>query len=189
MKSFQVILAIAGILLIAGVYVIYPPLPFSNSHSLIIPDGNYFYHLDLSITKLGHISGTFSDSSGNGVIVNVMNDGQFQNFKAGLSTSSLSLTTGISGGFSANILGPGSYHLVLEHDLNTAQQTIQISYQVDGMNPVFLGTGIGLLVAGVALALVGRRSRQRHEPPRKHSDIILFDKPPENNPQPVTPTP
>jgi hypothetical protein len=61
--------------------------------------------------------------------------------------------------------------------LNTAQQTIQISYQVDGMNPVFLGTGIGLLVAGVALALVGRRSRQRYEPPRKHSDIILFDKP------------
>ncbi len=92
MKSFQVILAIAGILLIAGVYVIYPPLPFSNSHSLTIPDGNYFLHIDLRITKLGHISGTFSDSSGNGVVVHVMDDGQFQNFKAGLSNSSLFLT-------------------------------------------------------------------------------------------------
>ncbi len=189
MKSFQVILAIAGILLIAGVYVIYPPLPFSNSHSLTIPEGNYFYHIDLSITKLGHISGTFSDSSCNGIIVYVMDDGQFQNLKAGLSTSSLFSTTGTNGGFSANIVSPGSYHLVLEHDLNTAQQTVQISYQVDGMNLVFLGTGIGLIVAGVALVLVGRRSRQRYEPPRKHSDVILFDKPPENNPQPATPTP
>src|SRR3989442_4524863 len=161
MKSFQVILAIAGILLIAGVYVIYPPLPFSNSHSLTIPDGNYFLHIDLSITKLGHISGTFSDSSGNGVVVNVMDDGQFHNFKAGLSTSSLFLTTGTSGGFSANIVGPGSYYLVLEHDLNQAQHTIQISYQVAGMNPVFFGTGIGLLEAVVTLLLVGTSSRLR----------------------------
>src|SRR5437660_9326715 len=93
MKSFQVILAIAGILLIAGVYVIYPPLPFSNSHSVTIPDGNYFLHIDLSITKLGHISGTFSDSSGNGVVVNVIDDGRFQNFNPELSTTSPILTT------------------------------------------------------------------------------------------------
>ena len=177
MKSFQVLLIVAGILLIAGIYVIYPPLPVSSTLAANIPAGNYYYRIIFSIAKANRISGTFSGTGGTNVNVYILTASQFDAYKAGQSTSNLFQTTGSSGSFSATVSTPGTYYLVFDHATNNNAQDVQISYLLDGWDPIFLGTGIALITVGIALGILGNRQRRKQEAPRKATDVVMFDQP------------
>ena len=158
MKSFQAILALAGILFIIGVYVIYPPLPVSDNLAANIPTGNYYYRITFNIY--------------------ILTASQFDAYKASQSTSNLFQATGSSGSFGATVSTPGTYYLVFDHaSNNNAAQDLQITYLLGGWNPIFLGTGIALIVAGIALGILGNKQRQKQEAPRKATDVVMFDQP------------
>jgi len=177
-KSFQAILALAGILFIIGVYVIYPPLPVSDNLAANIPTGNYYYRITFSMVKANQISGTYSVTGGTTVNVYILTASQFDAYKASQSTSNLFQATGSSGSFGATVSTPGTYYLVFDHaSNNNAAQDLQITYLLGGWNPIFLGTGIALIVAGIALGILGNKQRQKQEAPRKATDVVMFDQP------------
>jgi hypothetical protein len=178
-KAFQALLVIGGILVIIGIYVVYPPFPISGNYAASIPTGNYFYRITFNILKADHILGTFSEASGNSVTVYIFNAAQYDAYRNGGFAVSLFSTSGPTGSFSASISSPGDYYLILQHGAsNTNQiQNVQVSYVIDGMNPVFLGSGIALIAAGIALGYLGYIKKRRTVAPRSVTDVILFDRP------------
>ena len=177
MKSFQALLIVAGILFIIGVYVIYPPLPVSDNIAANIPTGNYYYRISFSIVKENQISGTYSVTGGTTVNVYIFTAGQFDLYRTSQSTSNIFQATGSGGSFSATVSTPGTYYLVFDHAANNNAQDVQITYLRDGWNPIFLGTGIALIAAGIALGIFGNRQRRKQEAPRKATDVVMFDQP------------
>jgi len=176
-KSFQALLIVAGILFIIGVYVIYPPLPVSDNIAANIPTGNYYYRISFSIVKENQISGTYSVTGGTTVNVYIFTAGQFDLYRTSQSTSNIFQATGSGGSFSATVSTPGTYYLVFDHAANNNAQDVQITYLRDGWNPIFLGTGIALIAAGIALGIFGNRQRRKQEAPRKATDVVMFDQP------------
>ena len=177
MKAFQAILIFSGILIIAGIYVIYPPLPVSNNLSANIPAGNYYYRITFNILKADHISGTFSTTDGS-LNVYVFTSTQFASYQSsGQTSSNLYQLLGVSNGpFAANVESPGNYYVVFEHVAgSTSSENVQISYVLDGWNPIFILGGIVLIAIGVALGFFGRMRRSKTEAPRKATDVVMFD--------------
>ena len=177
MKSFQALLIVAGILFIIGVYVIYPPLPVSDNIAANIPTGNYYYRISFSIVKENQISGTYSVTGGTTVNVYIFTAGQFDLYRTSQSTSNLFQATGSSGSFGATVSTPGTYYLVFDHASNNNAQDLQITYLLGGWNPIFLGAGVALIAAGIALGILGNRQRRKQEAPRKATDVVMFDQP------------
>ena len=177
MKSFQALVIAAGILFIIGVYVIYPPLPLSDNLAANIPTGNYYYRIRFSIVKENQISGTYSVTGGTTVNVYILTASQFDAYKASQSTSNLFQATGSSGSFSTTVSTPGTYYLVFDHAANNNAQDLQITYLLGGWNPIFLGAGVALIAAGIALGILGNRQRRKQEAPRKATDVVMFDQP------------
>lgn len=185
MKVFQILLVLGGLLFIAGIYVIYPAIPYTSNHTVSIPSGNYFYQLGVSVTKGGHVSGTFSELSGNTVVLYVFNQAQYDAYRNGPVSGSMFQTSGNSGSFSVNIQSPGTYYIVLEHGASSANQvqSVQVSYVVDGMNTLYLVSGIGLLAAGILLSVLGYSRKRKVVPPRTVTDVVMFNQPkPADNP-------
>ena len=177
MKSFQALLIVAGILFVIGVYVIYPPLPVSDNLAANIPTGNYYYRISFSIVKENQISGTYSVTGGTTVNVYIFTAGQFDLYRTSQSTSNIFQATGSGGSFSATVSTPGTYYVVFDHAANNNAQDVQITYLRDGWNPIFLGTGIALIAAGIALGILGNKQRRKQEAPRKATDVVMFDQP------------
>jgi hypothetical protein len=186
-KVFQLLLVLGGILFIAGIYVIYPGTPYTSNHTVSIPSGgNYFFQLGMSIQKGGHVGGTFSELSGNTIVLYLFNQAQYDSYRNGPVSGSMFQTSGISGSFSANVPSPGTYYIVLEHGASSVNQVqnVQVSYVIDGMNPVYLVSGLGLLAAGIILAVLGYARKRKVVPPRSVTDVVMFDHPkPADNPQ------
>jgi hypothetical protein len=186
-KGFQVLLIIGGLLIIVGVYLAIPPVPFTSSHTANLPSGgNYYYELGLQVGKGGHISGTFSELSGNTIVLYLFNSAQYGAYRSGSVYDSMFQTSGTTGSFSANVLTPGAYYIVLQHGANTANQAqnVQVSYTIDGMNLIYLGSGLGVLIVGLVLAAFGYRRKSKVTPPRAVTDVVVF-----GEPKPETTTP
>jgi hypothetical protein len=176
-KSFQALVILAGVLLTIGIYVIYPPLPASDSITANILSGNYYSVIHFDMYKTNQISGTYSVSGGSSVNVYIFTTSQYDLYKTGQTTDNLFKTTGSSGSFATTVSTPGTYYLVLDHATNTNAQDVQITFLVDGWSPIFLGTGIALIAIGIALGLLGNRQRRKQEAPRKVTDVVVFDQP------------
>lgn len=179
MKLFQVLLILAGIIALSGIYVVDPLGSASNSMTASIPAGNYYYRIELSVLKGGHLSGTFNEIAGNSVSFYLFNEPDFQAYAHAGTTTSLYATSGPNGSFSTAISSPGTYYLVLAHSTSGSNtvQNIQISYTIDGLNLEMLLIGTTLILAGVVLTVVGIRMRRRTIKPRSHTDVILFKNP------------
>ena len=177
MKSFQALVIVAGILIIIGIYVVYPPLPVSDNLAANIPTGTYYYRITFNIYKANQISGTYSVTGGTTVNVYIFTAGQFDLYKTSQTTDNLFKTTGSSGSFSTSVSTPGTYYLVLDHATNNNAQDVQITYLLDGWNPTFLVGGIALIGVGIALGILGNRQRRKQEAPRKVTDVVVFDQP------------
>ena len=177
MRSFQALLIVAGILFVIGVYVIYPPLPDSDNLTANIPTGNYYSRIPFNIVKANQISGTYSVTGGTTVNVYIFTSGQFDLYRTGQTTDNLFKTTGSTGSFSTTVSTPGTYYLVFDHAGNNNAQDVQITVLLGGWNPIFLGTGIALIAAGIALGILGNRQRRKQEAPRKATDVVMFDQP------------
>ncbi len=179
MKAFRVLLATGGILLIVGIYFAIPGTAVSGNGTYSVPAGNFYYRITLNLLKAGRISGQFSETSGNIISLYVFTGAQFDSYRNGVVGQDLFAISGGSGTFSASVVSPGDYYLVLQHGANFVNQTqaVQLTWQLDGTNPVLLGLGITILVVGVILSLLGYRMRRRGAPPPSTAGVILFDQP------------
>ena len=158
----------------------------SNNETDTIPAGNYFFRITFSLQKAGQISGSYSETTGNPVTLYLFNGAQLVAYRAGDNSSSMFVTSGKTGSYSASVFSPGDYYLVLEHGAaySNQAQNVQLSWTLDGMNPVWLALGISVLVVGVVLSSLGYLKRRGALPPPSATDVIMFDKPePEDSPQ------
>ncbi len=178
MRAFQALLVLGGILVIVGIYVVFPASPVSGAEAASIPTGNYYYRIGFSIFKGGHLSGSFAEASGNIVTLYIFDTSQFDSYRTSGVTTSLFETSGANGSFSALLSSPGNYYIVLQHGTaySGQAQNVQVSYAIDGINPTILFSGIGTIVGGIFVALLGYARKRKTTPPRAVTDVILFDR-------------
>ncbi len=170
-------------MLIVAIYLLFPSSPLSVSHTGTISSGaNYYLYDKFSILRSGRLTVQFSESNGQTLQVFVFDDAQYVSFTAGQSLPGLYSSGGSSSGtFSVSFPSFGSYYLVFTHGagLESVTENVSFSVTLDGYNPVILGLGGGILVAGAISIVLGYRLRNKHldKNPRAASDVVVFDKP------------
>jgi len=183
-RAFRALISLGGLLVIIGIYLVIPATAVSSNETDTIPAGNYFFRITFSIQKAGQISGSYSETSGNPITLYLFNGPQLAAYKAGDDSSRMFVTSGSTGSFAASVFSPGDYYLVLEHGAaySSQAQNVQLSWTLEGMNPVWLALGISVLVIGVVLSSLGYLRRGALPPPSA-TDVIMFDRPkPEGTP-------
>jgi hypothetical protein len=158
----------------------------SSNETDTIPAGNYFFRITFSVQKAGQISGSYSETAGNPITLYLFNGPQFAAYRSGDNSSRMFVSSGRTGSYSASVSSPGDYYLVLEHGTaySNRAQNVQLSWTLDGMNPVWLALGVSVLVIGVVLSSLGYLKRRGALPPPSATDVIMFDRPkPESTPQ------
>ena len=188
MRAFRALISIGGLLVIIGVYLLLPATAVSKTETDTIPAGNYFFRITFSVQKAGQISGTYSETAGNSVTLFVFNGAQLDAYRTGVNSSRMFATSGSSGSYSASVFSPGDYYLVLQHGsaYSSQPQSVLLTWTLDGMNPVWLGLGVSVLIVGVALSSLGYLKRRGALPPPSATDVIMFDQP---KPSPEQPPP
>jgi hypothetical protein len=166
--------------------LVIPATAVSSNETDTIPAGNYFFRITFSIQKAGQISGSYSGTAGNPITLYLFNGPQLAAYRAGDNSSRMFVTSGITGTYSASVSSPGDYYLVLEHGAaySSQAQNVQLSWTLNGMNPVWLALGISVLTIGLVLSSLGYLKGRGASPPPSATDVIMFDKPkPEGAPQ------
>ncbi len=176
MKRFQAWFVLSGILVVAGVILLIPPSSLEGTFTGTI-DAGYFSYLDLNVFKAGQISGRFSEASGRVVTVYVFDSGGFNTFRNEYTPPALVARSGSAGSFSTSFILPGTYYLVIDHGpgLEQSNQTVSLTYSLDGMNSFIIGSGIGSLIAGVGFWVLGSRGKKMVERAPQAQGVILFD--------------
>jgi len=155
---------------IIGVYIVLPATTVSGDQAASINIGaNYYYRITFNILKAGRISGTFSETSGNSITLYIFNQQQQTGYQSGQTTDNMFSTSGSTGSFSASVLSPGNYYLVLEHGASFTDQVqnVQVSWVLDGSN----------LATGLVFLFIGYRKMHRASPPPSATDVVMFDQP------------
>jgi hypothetical protein len=192
LRAFRALISLGGLLVIIGIYLVLPATAVSNTETDTIPaGGNYFFRITFSVQKAGQISGTYSETAGNSVTLFVFNNVQLDAYRTGDNSSRMFVTSGSSGSYSASVFSPGDYYLVLQHGsaYSAQSQNVQLTWTLDGMNLVWLGIGVSVLIVGVALSSLGYLKRRGALPPPSATDVIMFNqpKPPEQPPPTQSP--
>ena len=167
-------------MLIIGVYIVLPATAVSGDQAASINIGaNNYYRITFNILKAGRISGTFSETSGNSITLYIFNQQQQTGYQSGQTTDNMFSTSGSTGSFSASVLSPGNYYLVLEHGASFADQVqnVQVSWVLDGSNLALLGTGLAILATGLVFLFIGYRKMHGASPPPSATDVVMFDQP------------
>ena len=165
---------------IIGFYIVLPATTVSGDQAASINIGaNYYYRITFNILKAGRISGTFSETSGNSITLYIFNQQQQTGYQSGQTTDNMFSTSGSTGSFSASVLSPGNYYLVLEHGASFTDQVqnVQVSWVLDGSNLALLGTGLAILATGLVFLFIGYRKMHRASPPPSATDVVMFDQP------------
>src|SRR5207244_13393849 len=94
---------------------------------------NNSYLINFNVLKASNISGTFSEISGNSITLYIFNQQQQTAYQSCQTTDSMFSTSGSTGSFSASVLSPGNYYLVLEHGASFTDQVqnVQVSWVLD----------------------------------------------------------
>lgn len=185
MRPFRILIAVGGILLIVGIYLVIPANSVSGNQTANIPPGAaYYYHIGFNVVKGGRISGTFSNINLTSLQLFIFNDQQYSTYQSGGSPDNMFTTTGASGSFSASIQTPGNYYLILQHtaSMTNSGLIVQVSWLIDGSNITLLGAGLAVLAAAVAMIIVGYRKMGKSQPAPAAADVIRFDQPKPSNP-------
>lgn len=130
------------------------------------PGSQWFFAYEIKVLGPGRVGGQFADPAGGQVSVYVFREDQYKVFEfIGLGYDLFSVQAA-SGSFSALLPGSGTYYLVFAHGDGSefASQPVRVSYWVAGIQPAFLGVGLGFIAAGIAGVAVGlsrRRPRTR----------------------------
>src|SRR5439155_11165855 len=79
---------------------------------------------------------------------------------------------GSFGSFSTDLPSSGTYYLVFAHGVGSEEsaQDVRVSYRVAGIEPEFIGVGLGLIAPGIILVGVGlwiRERRRKRAPAQK----------------------
>src|SRR5213596_1759963 len=156
-----------------------------SHHGLGRPSRQHQYRSELLLSNyLQHLQGrsnirTFSETSGNSITLYIFNEQHQTGYQSGQTTDNMFSTSGSTGSFSASVLSPGNYYLVLEHGASFTDQVqnVQVSWVLDGSNLALLGTGLAILATGLVFLFIGYRKMHRASPPPSVTDVVMFDQP------------
>lgn len=182
MKPSRVAIIFGGILITAGVFMLYPTRGDIDSYNDTLPPGQAAY-IEFNILFAGRASGDYRETTGRSINLYVYDAQQFLRFSTTPATpQGLFSTSGVSGTFSANIPMPGKYYLVIDQGAGNEQATVTwvLNLKLDGTNTLFLGLGATMIAAGAITAVIGYRAKKKAESQRQPSpqDVVLFDQPP-----------
>lgn len=137
---------------------------YTHSATVTIPGGHYTYFHTNSQVAYGHLSVSYSVSSGD-VSLYVFTSDQFQSFSTTGFAESIYQGEGSSGSFSVNLPGVGTYYLVIDHSrvpsLLLTTQNLNLTYSLSGIAFEYLISGIGVLAAGIVSIVEGRLIRKK----------------------------
>lgn len=141
--------------------------------------------LKVSMWLYGHVKGDFEVISGGGTVrFFILDSAQYDDYSYdGVVSESMFTSTGSLGSFSEDLPTTSEYYLVVDHGSTTAAQTVEITYEVSGLDIKYFVGGIVLLAIGVVLAIVGMRMKAKAkaaEPPAAQAqptgEVVIFDK-------------
>ena len=152
-----------------------------------IPTGEgYYSYVRVSMWLSGHVEGNFEVTSGGGTVrFFILDSAQYEDYSYdGIVSDSMFTLTGASGSFSEDIPTTSTYYLVVDHGSTTAAQTVEITYEISGLDIKYLIGGTVLLAIGVVLAVVGLRMKAKAKaatPPsaaltQPTGEVVMFDK-------------
>ena len=181
------VLIIAYILLVIGfIGLAWSFQPSEGTVTAELPSGDGYYSgFEVSLWFNGHIDGDFEVVSGDGTVrLFVLDEAQYEDYSYdGVVSDSLFYSVGYSGSFSVDLPTTSTYYIVVDHGSVTTAQTVEIAYEVSGLDLIYLIGGSVLLAAGVALVIVGMRMKARAkaaEPPSAQPEtggqVVMFDR-------------
>jgi hypothetical protein len=181
------VLIIAYILLVIGfIGLAWSFQPTEGSMTAELPSGDGYYSgFEVSLWLNGHIAGDFEVVSGDGTVrLFILDEAQYDDYSYdGVVSDSLYYYTGSSGSFSVDLPTTSTYYVVVDHGSVTTAQTVDIAYEVSGIDIIYLVGGAVLLAIGVVLVIVGMRMKAKAkaaEPPSARpeasGEVVMFDR-------------
>jgi len=181
------VLIIAYILVVIGfIGLVWSFQPTEGTTTAELPSGDGYYSgFEVSLWFNGHIDGDFEVVSGDGTVrLFVLDEAQYDDYSYdGVASDSLYAYTGSSGSFSVDLPTTSTYYVVVDHGSVTTAQTVEIAYEVSGIDIIYLVGGVVLLAIGAVLVVVGIRMKARAkaaEPPSAkpvtNGEVVMFDR-------------
>jgi len=173
-KASRVLLLIGGVLFLSGQGLLSASfLQGTQGTVATIPPGpSWFFVYQIKVLGSSRVSGQFADLAGDVVKVYVFGQTQYELYAfIGLGEGLFSVN-GSSGSFSTDLPSSGTYYLVFAHGVGSEEsaQDVRVSYRVAGIEPEFIGVGLGLIAPGIILVGVGlwiRERRRKRAPAQK----------------------
>lgn len=127
-----------------------------------IPAGAWFHVFEVQILGGGRIVGQFQDADGRVVDVLVLDEPEYEVYALFGTGEGIFSMRGTSGSFVAILPDSGTYYLVFAHaaGFDSSEQEVLVSYRLLGVEPVFLGVGLTMIVPGIASTGMGLRAKR-----------------------------
>ncbi len=165
-KKSKVLIAGAGVAVAIGMFLIVASIPASSDTTTVtIPAGLFYYLLETRTLLNGEVSGSFNVVSGDNVTLLIFDEVEFSSYEeTGLATPIFAVSDNVSGEsrpFSVSQDGLGKLFLVFEHEeLNGGETDVEVNIRISGIAVVFFVIGAVLVAVGAVLAIIGTRLRK-----------------------------
>ena len=163
-RVFRVLLVIGGVLLLAGLALVFSSTGSSTSSTDSLPAGSYYLFYQFNLFGSGTLRGEYQETTGGSVNLFVLTEVQFESYRAGRDVGSLwSLGSSRAGTIDVALPGSGRYFLVADHGsaYEQVQQEIRFTLRLTGIDPTTFGAGLAFSGAGSLVMSWGVFSRRR----------------------------
>jgi hypothetical protein len=164
MKKGRILTAVGLVILVVGIYFTAGAvLPADESFDLTIPAGDYYYYISYGGLIGGSLEVDYIVADG-AVTIYVFDSEQFTEYEStGDTDGNLYTTSGDSGSFTFVMPDSGTYYIVIDHGFLSGilSQDVMWSTTINGVAIVGTVIGLVLVVAGIAIAIIGLRMKDR----------------------------
>ena len=165
LRVFRILLVVGGVLGLAGLSLVASSFGSSASSTTSIPAGPVWYmYYEFNVLGPGNLRGDYQETTGGALDLYVLTEAQYQSYRAGTNIGSLwSLGSSNAGTIDVSLPGSGKYFLVADHGTSyeRVQQVVRFSLHLSGIDPTTFTAGMGLLGAGVVVAVLGILKRRK----------------------------
>lgn len=184
MKHFRVLLLIsfAAIAVALIVMVTLSPRDVNGEETIsLAPGEDSSGHLAVDMEGGGVISGSFASSSGNQVILVMLDQDQYADFLAGREYGTRFSENAASGTFTVDRPAMETCHVVVKHAIEPdSSEQVTITYTVSTMNwtITFVATGVmGAAAIGSGIAMIKQTKDRKAAkgPLSPYIDVVMFD--------------
>jgi len=163
-RVFRILLIVGGVLGLAGLSLVVSSFGSSVSSTTSIPPGPIWYmYYQFTVLGAGTLRGDYQETTGGSVNLFVLTEAQYESYRTGTNTGSLwSLGSSKGGTIDVALPGSGRYFLVADHGTSyeRVQQVVRFSLHLTGIDPTVFVAGVGLLWAGIVVAVFGVLKRR-----------------------------